>query len=119
MGEEIKTGEIMRFDPDRGYGFIRPDSGGPDLFMHVSELARNVDPQVIRPRLRVAFEEGYSEKGPKAVRVSVLGSNSTAARLDVPAPATVASWRALWQEVSDAAFEQMLVQARANGWVQD
>ncbi len=41
---DIKTGKIKWFDPNKGYGFIRPKEGGLDLFLHVTELQKaNID----------------------------------------------------------------------------
>jgi CspA family cold shock protein len=117
------TGTIMQFDSAKGYGFIKPDDGGKDLFLHVTEL-RHPDTVVIQPGVtRVAYVLADSPRGPKAVSASVLERPvaAVAAYLngDGPAPATVASWRALWERVNDAVFERLLEEARANGWVQD
>jgi cold shock CspA family protein len=116
-------GTIMRFDNDKGYGFIKPDAGGSDLFMHVSEL-RRLDPQAIKAGVtRVDYEEADSGRGPKAVNVTVTDASGEVESFldlpDEPAPATVESWRALWHRASDKAFEHVLEEARANGWVQE
>lgn len=118
------SGTIMRFDHDKGYGFIKPDHGGGDLFMHVSEL-RGTDPNSIKTGVtRVSYEEGDSARGPKAVNVMVTDAPEQEAASfpdepDEPVQPTVAAWRALWDRHSEDAFEAMLAQARANGWVQD
>jgi cold shock CspA family protein len=109
----------MRFDAERGYGFIKPDNGGPDLFMHVSELDRSIDPHAVRPNTRVSFEEDDTGRGPKAVRVAVLDVIPASVPAQQPAPATVAAWHALWDKVAASAFESLMEQVRANGWVQD
>ncbi|MCD6034745.1 MAG: Cold shock protein CspA [Rickettsiales bacterium] len=36
----MATGTVKWFDPVKGYGFIRPDEGGNDVFIHVSALER-------------------------------------------------------------------------------
>jgi cold shock CspA family protein len=115
-------GTIMRFDNDKGYGFIKPDAGGSDLFMHVSEL-RRLDPHNIKPTVtRVTYEEADSGRGPKAVSVFVTDAQDTEPEPEYegePVQPTTAAWRALWDRHSDEAFAAMLAQARANGWVQD
>lgn len=128
----VMQGTIMRFDPDKGYGFVKPDDGGKDLFLHVSEL-RHLDERDIRPgTTRVSFQIMDSGRGPKAVRVFELpdaldewgpaGNEGGWAQDQAPGEPeqpTVAAWRALWQRASDAAFESMLAAARGNGWVRD
>lgn len=34
------TGTVKWFNPTKGYGFIRPDKGGPDAFVHISAVER-------------------------------------------------------------------------------
>ena len=40
-GEEIATGVLKMFDQDRGFGFIKPDEGGNDVFVYVSTAERS------------------------------------------------------------------------------
>ncbi|MEJ5913267.1 cold shock domain-containing protein [Pseudokineococcus sp. 1T1Z-3] len=62
-------GVVARFDADRGFGFIRPDSGGDDLFVHVSVLRGAV---ALGEGDRVRFAVRQSDRGPQADRVEVL-----------------------------------------------
>lgn len=72
------TGRIVRFDDVRGYGFISPDTGGDDIFLHANDL--ELDRALVRPAIRVSFE---IEDGPR-------GKFATAVQLPVGEPAQVA-----------------------------
>ena len=62
-------GTVVRFDPERGFGFIAPDAGGDDLFVHVSTL-RNADGLYEGDRVRYAVR--MSDRGAQADRVELL-----------------------------------------------
>jgi CspA family cold shock protein len=52
----MPSGRVKFFNTDRGYGFIAPDGGGPDVFVHVHDveaagmLSRTVGPLTSDPR---------------------------------------------------------------------
>jgi CspA family cold shock protein len=64
----LMTGTVDRFDEMRGFGFIRPASGGGDVFFHQSAV------NGIRPRVgeEVEFRMGEGPKGPRAESVRAL-----------------------------------------------
>ncbi len=62
-------GVVSRYDADRGFGFITPDDGGPDLFVHVSVVR---DGEVLYAGDRVRFQVRQSDRGPQADRVDLV-----------------------------------------------
>ena len=57
------TGEVVKFDAGRGFGFIRPDSGQPDVFVHVKDVrAGGIDSLAIGDRLEFLIEESRTGK---------------------------------------------------------
>lgn len=70
-GAPVRGGEgvVKLYDADRGFGFITPDAGGPDLFVHVSVL-RDLDE--LEPGDRVRYQVRQSDRGPQADRVELV-----------------------------------------------
>jgi cold shock CspA family protein len=62
-------GVVARYDADRGFGFITPDAGGDDLFVHVSVVRGG---EALYEGDRVRFEVRQSDRGPQADRVELL-----------------------------------------------
>jgi CspA family cold shock protein len=59
-------GVVARYDAERGFGFITPDAGGADLFVHVS-VVRGAE--ALREGDRVRYQVRQSDRGPQADRV--------------------------------------------------
>ena len=64
------TGKVVRFDEMRGYGFVTPDGGGEDVFVHVNDLES--DKRLMGPGAVVEFTVEDGERGPKASNVRVV-----------------------------------------------
>ncbi|EYR63335.1 cold-shock protein [Actinotalea ferrariae CF5-4] len=62
-------GVVSRYDADRGFGFIAPDAGGADLFVHVSVVK---GAQALQEGDRVRYTVRQSDRGPQADRVERL-----------------------------------------------
>lgn len=64
----MQEGTVKFFNVSKGFGFIKPDAGGDDVFVHQSGLIEEV-----RENDRVEYETERGKKGINAVRVKVIG----------------------------------------------
>ena len=64
----MAVGTVKWFNADKGYGFIAPDGGGNDLFVHISAIV-DAGPRGLAEGQKVEFEEGPGRKGPQATNV--------------------------------------------------
>ena len=67
----MATGTVKWFSDEKGFGFITPDDGGKDLFVHHTGINRNP----FRTRAegaQVSFEAENGPKGPNAVNVTTI-----------------------------------------------
>jgi cold shock protein len=67
----MPTGTVKWFSDDKGFGFITPDEGDRDLFVHHSGIQME-GYRSLAEGLRVSYEEEQGDKGPKAVNVQKL-----------------------------------------------
>ena len=67
----MSTGTVKWFNSDKGYGFITPDDGGKDLFVHHSEI-KTSGYATIDEGQKVEYEVGEGQKGPCAKSVTPL-----------------------------------------------
>ncbi|AQY67693.1 cold-shock protein [Pseudomonas veronii] len=63
----METGTVKFFNVEKGSGFITPDGGGPDLYVHVSSF-RGSDLTVLEEGQRVEYEVMLGPKGAKDLR---------------------------------------------------
>lgn len=61
------AGRVVRFDGARGYGFIAPETGGEDVFLHVNDLL--IPESFVRSGVAVEFEVEDGDRGLKASSV--------------------------------------------------
>ncbi len=73
-GKQImpQSGTIKFFNVDKGYGFIKPDDGGKDIFVHITAVEQ-AGLQTLNEGQRVGYEiePDKKGKGPKAVQLTI------------------------------------------------
>lgn len=63
-------GTIKFFNSQKGFGFITPDNGGKEIFVHMSNIVGNV--KSLQEGQKVEYVEGQGRKGPEATDVSLI-----------------------------------------------
>ena len=68
----MATGTVKFFNADKGYGFIKPDDGSNDIFVHVTAV-QNSGLATLNENDRVSFdmEPDRRGKGPKAINLAL------------------------------------------------
>ena len=65
----MATGTVKWFNDAKGYGFIAPEDGGKDLFVHHSNIAGDGF-QSLTEGATVEYESREGQKGPEAINVT-------------------------------------------------
>jgi CspA family cold shock protein len=68
----MATGTVKWFNDSKGFGFITPEDGGKDLFVHFSNVAGEGF-KTLTEGARVEYEPAEGEKGPVATNVVMVG----------------------------------------------
>ncbi|MEV8439636.1 cold-shock protein [Actinosynnema sp. NPDC051121] len=67
----MTQGTVKWFSGAKGFGFITPEGGGADLFLHHSQI-RDYDHRGLADNQAVRYEVGEGAKGPQAVSVQLV-----------------------------------------------
>ena len=69
----LANGTVKWFNSEKGFGFIEPEDGGKDLFVHYRQINSNgYDRVSLQDNQKVTFEVGQGDKGPQAENVTGL-----------------------------------------------
>ena len=67
----MAQGTVKWFNAEKGFGFITPDGGGADLFVHHTAI-QGSGFKTLDENQRVSFDAGQGQKGPQAINVNKL-----------------------------------------------
>lgn len=70
-GSYMAQGTVKWFNAEKGFGFITPDDGGADLFVHHSAI-ETTGFRTLDENQRVSFNVGQGQKGPQATNVTKI-----------------------------------------------
>ncbi|HEX4158854.1 MAG TPA: cold-shock protein [Rhizomicrobium sp.] len=67
----MTTGQVKFFNTTKGFGFIAPEGGGKDVFVHVTAV-QAAGLRGLNEGQRVSFDVEPDKKGPKAVNLKIV-----------------------------------------------
>lgn len=68
---QTEYGTVKWFNNEKGFGFISPESGGKDLFVHHSDIL-GTGYKSLEENQRVSYESAQGQKGPQAKSVQKI-----------------------------------------------
>lgn len=71
MSDKVLTGVVVWFDARKGVGFIAPDDGSKDQFVHYTNIQMDGF-KTLKPGQKVSYDVGTNHRGPQAINVVVL-----------------------------------------------
>jgi CspA family cold shock protein len=88
----MAEGVVRWFNSEKGHGYIAPDGGGPDVFVHYSSIQMN-GYKTLDEGERVSFAVGRGPDGEQATKVTPLGVRGVVPPVAPAAPAPAAASR--------------------------
>ena len=67
----MKTGSVKWFNPSKGYGFITPDGGGKDIFVHISALETS-GIKNLSENQKVSYDEARNKDKISAANIKLI-----------------------------------------------
>lgn len=69
----MQRGQVKWFDSEKGYGFIEPEDGSEDVFLHANNITGSTMGDDLREGQELAYETEKTEKGLSALNASPVG----------------------------------------------
>lgn len=73
MEKEAKCGEVVWFDPKKGWGFIKQENDEADMFVHFSNIVSEEGQfKTLDAGQKVTYVVGENHRGPQAEQVEII-----------------------------------------------